>query len=208
MENYHNSMSLFYQVAAHLLLPPPFSSLETELARIRDSTERSLELLEEYKTQCDTLYNNLEGLVRELVLVETDLDKLNGLLNDITVTLYSGYKHVPCPPYESIYRIKSKHKMISIPSITDDLRKYYSMLGVEVETGGGIFEDHISVELEFLSYLHAHRKVNIIKEFISKHPMQWFPEIKKCVLDKTDNIILIYLFNLINNAIECDIKIL
>ena len=208
MERYHNSMSLFYQAAAHLLLPPPISSLETELARVRDSVEKSLELLGEYKIECSSLYNNLEGLAGELAKVEADPNRLNNLLNDITVTLYSGYKHVPCPPYESIYRIKSKHKMISIPSITEDLQKYYSMLGVEVETGGGIFEDHISVELEFLSYLHAHEKANIIKEFISKHPMQWFPEIRKCVLNRTNNIILIYLFNLINNAIECDVKIL
>ena len=104
--------------------------------------------------------------------------------------LFVGPGHVPCPPYESVYRKDRplmERGLVMGPS-TIDVQKRYAKAGLEKSRDFKDLPDHIAVELEFMKYLcireaeEGPEKWRIMQaEFLKYHIKPWYMEFLDCV---------------------------
>jgi|OSPMetMinimDraft_2_1075162.scaffolds.fasta_scaffold02311_3 Uncharacterized component of anaerobic dehydrogenases len=123
-------------------------------------------LMEEIKDK--PYYNILKQIIQ---LTETNYDKV---ATEFTSCFINDYKHVKCPPYESWYRERTVYG-ISAQRVLEEYIKY------------GIYPkkqlaDHISTELEFVSFLLFVEQEDEAKKFIKEHIVSWVPKLIEDIL--------------------------
>ncbi|KXS39610.1 MAG: anaerobic dehydrogenase subunit [Candidatus Frackibacter sp. T328-2] len=110
--------------------------------------------------------------------------------------LFVGPDKLQAPPYESVYRDEG---LIMGPS-TLEVRNFYQSEGLKLENQGKEPDDHIGIELEFLSYItrliimsqekQAEEEVNYYQElyekFLNEHLLQWGLEFADLIIDKAE----------------------
>jgi TorA maturation chaperone TorD len=98
--------------------------------------------------------------------------------------LFTGTGNPLAPPYESVYR-SNDHLMFE--KQTAEVREFYNSYGWESKFKGKIPDDHLGIELLFLTlmiekYLEFDDEIcnsemrNEIRRFIDQHLMSWVPE--------------------------------
>jgi TorA maturation chaperone TorD len=212
----HVILSKSYRLLALLLLPPSLS---------HDKLLEKREMLEELAAlepqalpvhpEVRKLLEKIKDLAARVLVCIEDEKCWREYSAELTSLLISKYKHVPCPPYESIYRVKTKPRMFDVPSIGDSLRRFYSYLGLEADIGGKVpSPDHISVELEYMAALHDIEKIllsendlekielarevkGLKSEFIQKHLGTWLGGFAECLRRNSRNNIIIKLAELL-----------
>lgn len=99
-------------------------------------------------------------------------------------------RNVPCSPYGSRYLVRD---VMSRPRVLEEVTRYYSAFGVQVDRDHPDLPDHIGTELEFVGYLlgkelHAletgeETGALICREargrFLSEHLLLWFPAFRE-----------------------------
>ncbi|MEM0124189.1 MAG: molecular chaperone TorD family protein [Candidatus Micrarchaeaceae archaeon] len=104
--------------------------------------------------------------------------------------LFVGPGHVPCPPYESVYR-KDRPLMdrglVMGPSAID-VEKRYRQAGLQKSKDFHDLPDHIGVEMEFMGYLcemeakdGAKKWRKMQDEFLKLHIKPWYIEFLECI---------------------------
>jgi TorA maturation chaperone TorD len=104
-------------------------------------------------------------------------------MNEDFLTLFSGTGSPLAPPYESVYRSKD-HLMFDQQS--SEVKEFYKSYGWESKFKGKIPDDHLAIELLFLTlliekYLELDDQVcenemkNEIRRFIKQHILSWIP---------------------------------
>lgn len=135
--------------------------------------------------------------------------------NEFTKILINNYKKIICSPYESTYRTPSKAKiMIEMPIISESLNNFYKKFNYIIDKNMVPSSDHISVELQFLSLLHAamagiieinldYDSLNNLRiEFLRKHVYTWVPVLANCIYNNSKSTILKEIGLLINNLLD------
>lgn len=100
------------------------------------------------------------------------------------LALFTGTGNPFAPPFESVYRSKD-HLMFD--KQTAEVREFYRSYGWESKFKGSIPDDHLGIELLFLTlmvekYLEFEDEAcnsemrNEIRRFIDQHLMSWIPE--------------------------------
>jgi TorA maturation chaperone TorD len=100
------------------------------------------------------------------------------------VTLFVGKGNPLAPPFESVYRSK-EHLMFDKQTL--EVREFYESYGWESKFKGKIPDDHLGIELFFLTlmiekYLEFDDEVceremkNEIRRFIGDHILSWIPK--------------------------------
>ena len=129
------------------------------------------------------------------------LDKrsINKLHKEIKVEyarLFLGPKHVPAPPFESVYRTKTRHMF---GETTIQVRELYKRAGLKIEAEDNLPDDFIGYELEFMYYLsfealkalnedNDERLDKVLKyqhHFIKEHLNTWVKDFTKDILENT-----------------------
>ncbi len=126
-------------------------------------------------------------------------DRLDEYVEDLALEfarLFIGPKNPPAIPYASFYLSESKTVMTDI---TTEVRKSYLDAGMAVKDLYRIPDDHIGIEMEFISYLsekavnlyedgnraEASRLLAIKNKFINEHLVCWVPLFVFELLDST-----------------------
>jgi TorA maturation chaperone TorD len=116
-------------------------------------------------------------------------DRLDEYVQDLAVEfarLFVGPKNPPAVPYASFYLSRSRNVMTEV---TSDVRKRYLDAGMAVKNLYSTPDDHIGIELEFISYLtekiidlhengqssEGSRLFEIRNNFIKEHMSLWVP---------------------------------
>jgi TorA maturation chaperone TorD len=115
--------------------------------------------------------------------------------------LFVGPGHVPCPPYEAVYRKDRPdfEKGLVMGPSTADVRRAYLAAGLNVSETYTDLPDHISAEMEFMQFLCAEetrlaQKGNkeeatkikrMQKEFHRNHIEPWVGDFADCILRST-----------------------
>ncbi|OEF95831.1 hypothetical protein BHF68_10565 [Desulfuribacillus alkaliarsenatis] len=129
--------------------------------------------------------------------------------------LFVGPGKVKAPPYESVYR---NPKRLLMQQETLAVRNFYRKLGIECKDNGSQPDDHLGLELEFMSYLlHCvlqeqnqqeqisqeqnsqeqilkeqnlqSQYLEVYKEFLEQHILQWVPKHCEQVLENSGSVI-------------------
>lgn len=106
------------------------------------------------------------------------------MMKEDYLTLFTGTGNPLAPPYESVYRSK-EHLMFD--KQTSEVREFYKSYGWESKFKGKIPDDHLGIELLFLTlmiekYLDLDDEAcnaemrNEIRRFINQHLTTWVPE--------------------------------
>lgn len=119
-------------------------------------------------------------------LRESIVDERSGInmMKEDYIILFSGTGNYLAPPYESAYR--SKDHLISDKQAFE-VREFYKSYGWESKFQGKIPDDHLGIELLFLTlmiekYLELEDEAcnaemrNEIRRFIVQHIMSWVPD--------------------------------
>ncbi|MBP1357070.1 MAG: molecular chaperone TorD family protein [Sulfolobus sp.] len=124
------------------------------------------EMLEEIK---DRPYY---GLVKEIIkLSEQDYNKI---ATEFTSCFINDYKHVKCPPYESWYKERTV-----LGSSVEKVMEEYLKFGIYPKKQ---LADHLSTELEFVSFLLNIDKTDEAKLFLTNHILTWVPKLVQDIL--------------------------
>jgi len=107
-----------------------------------------------------------------LLLSEKEYDKISA---EFTSCFINDYKHVKCPPYESWYR----EKTVFGTSAQQVIEKY-SKYGIYPQKQ---LADHLSTELEFVSFLLYVNKVDEAKKFLKEHLLVWTPKLVQDIIN-------------------------
>jgi TorA maturation chaperone TorD len=105
--------------------------------------------------------------------------------------LFVGPGHVPAPPYESVYRqdVPVFERGLLMGRSTVHLRQQYAAAGLELAPDYTDLPDHISAELEFMSFLCSKEagaweagddeaalgRANTQRLFLAQHLSRWVP---------------------------------
>ncbi|MEW9492408.1 MAG: molecular chaperone TorD family protein [Candidatus Aramenus sulfurataquae] len=117
-------------------------------------------------------YDNVVKIYR--IIKEGNLDSI---LTEYTSCFINDFKHLKCPPYESWYREKTVYGKPA-----QEVLEYYLKYGIIPERQ---IPDHISTELEFVSFLFFMNNESEANDFIKNHLLTWVP---------------VFAQNIINNA--------
>lgn len=99
--------------------------------------------------------------------------------------LFSGIKQPFAPPIESVYKVWTTDSTAKV-SISNrkgylmgdaalHMKHLYNQYQIEVPSGYENTPDHLTLQLEFLAYLHEGDNLDAIKQFISEH-LDWLDE--------------------------------
>lgn len=99
--------------------------------------------------------------------------------------LFSGIKQPFAPPIESVYKVWTTDSSAKV-SIANrkgylmgdaalHMKHLYKQYQIEVPSGYENTPDHLTLQLEFLAYLHEGDNVEAIKQFISEH-LDWLDD--------------------------------
>ena len=168
----------------HLFLKEPEKEFLQELEGINTVTEEN---------------DTDKGLDLIACAVRAKKDRLDEYIQDLAVEfarLFVGPKNPPAIPYASFYLSESKTVMTDV---TSDVRKRYLDAGMAVKDLYSTPDDHIGIELEFISYLtekiidlyedgqrsEASRLFEIRHNFINEHMALWVPVFVEKILEST-----------------------
>jgi TorA maturation chaperone TorD len=118
------------------------------------------------------------------------------MMKEDYLTLFTGTANPFAPPYESVYRSKD-HLMFD--KQTSEVREFYKSYGWESKFEGKIPDDHLGIELLFLTlmiekYLELDDEScnsemrNEIRRFIDQHLMSWIPDWNKNIQEHANTI--------------------
>jgi len=99
--------------------------------------------------------------------------------------LFIGPKKPLATPFESVYRSK---KQLMMRESTFEVREFYAQVGLEVQRKDQFPDDFVGFEFQYLFYVSqlvveliktnkeedAKEIILVRKEFLEKHPKQWF----------------------------------
>jgi putative dimethyl sulfoxide reductase chaperone len=105
------------------------------------------------------------------------------MMKEDYLSLFSGRTNPLAPPFESVYRSNDHLGFDKQPS---EVREFYNSYGWESKFKGSIPDDHLGVELLFLTlmiekYLEIDDEIcnsemrNEIRRFIGQHLLSWLP---------------------------------
>ncbi len=208
MEEIHKTYSKAYRLVSMLLLPPSTSRplLESHINDVIKLLAEPSSIIENWHPRINEALSHVRILANEVLeCLSSDecWEEFAGDYSSITVT---GYKHVKCPPFESVYVIKGGYKMIEVPAVADSLERYYKLLGLEPDREKAFGSDHISIETEYLAALHDAEALALSGElpninpadvselrsaFLEDHLSRWAPLFIDCVKKNTKNRIAI-----------------
>ncbi len=121
----------------------------------------------EGKKIIDEFYSYIQNL-------KTDEETIDKLAADYSAIYLTGFYGVY--PYESPWFDEDK---LAFQEQMFKVRKWYKKYGLEAEDWRKMPDDHIALELEFLSFLLKKGDRQAIEDalnFLKEHPMQWFKE--------------------------------
>ena len=168
----------------HLFLKEPAKEFLQELGEINIVTEE----------------NDIDkGLNLIAHAAMTNKDRLDEYVEDLALEfarLFIGPKNPPAIPYASFYLSESRTVMTDV---TSDVRKRYLDAGMAVKDLYSTPDDHIGIELEFISYLtekiielyedgqrsEASRLFELRHNFINEHIASWVPSFVEKILGNT-----------------------
>ena len=213
MEKLHTLFSHTYRLLSLLLLPPKYYD-KKELLIL---AEKIRDLIKDENVPgavCSGLEKYIEDLTRLVQKLYNDEDLWSKFKVNLTSTTISSATHVPCPPYESIYRFPTepKRRMISMPATISEINDFYRKLGLQVKDMQPITGDHISVEVEFLAAIHDARKYSNDQEILElhskfvEHVISWIPDFVECITKHGDENLNLIAHSLWK-VIECDRKL-
>lgn len=117
------------------------------------------------------------------------------ILREDYVRLFARKELTLAPAYESLYRINGQHNS-SHPS--ESVTEFYNSYGWESKFKGKIKDDHLGIELLFLTILIEKYMVlddacrgemrKEIRRFIDHHILSWIPEWNKKVQDHSNTL--------------------
>lgn len=106
----------------------------------------------------------IHNKIKEIVEL-TERESYDKISTQFTSCFINDFKHVRCPPYESWYLERTVYG-ISAQKVLEEYLKY----GINPRKQ---LPDHISTEMEFVSFLfYIHEKENAIR-FIANHILVW-----------------------------------
>lgn len=165
---------------------------------LREPTKESLQELE--KIGITTEENDIDRGFNLITSASTkNKDRLDEYVEELALEfarLFIGPKNPPAIPYASFYLSESKTVMTDI---TTEVRKRYLDAGMAVKDLYSTPDDHIGIELEFISYLtekiidlhengnraEASRLFELRNNFINKHMVNWVPLFVEKILEST-----------------------
>lgn len=103
------------------------------------------------------------------ILEVTEKENYDKIATEFTSCFINDFKHVKCPPYESWYVEKTVFGL-SAQRVLEEYLKYGIIPKKQMP-------DHISTEMEFVSfllYIHDEKNANT---FILKHILNWVPRL-------------------------------
>jgi anaerobic sulfite reductase subunit A len=136
---------------------------------LNDDTVDGFNLLKEYMNRC------------------TDVDDICEKLRDEYTRLFLGPPVAIIPPYESVYRCKTREGTPERVSILLKVKRDYRGAGISKSKAYKEPEDHIAFELRFMHYLceeelkavddrrHIRDCLTLQREFMNEHLLQWVP---------------------------------
>jgi TorA maturation chaperone TorD len=115
--------------------------------------------------------------------------------------LFVGPGHIPCPPYEAVYRKDRpnfERGLVMGPS-TAAVRRMYLAAGLDISKSYTDLPDHIAAEMEFMQFLCAEERrftqqgnneeaakmKKMQKEFHKNHIEPWIEDFADCILRST-----------------------
>ncbi|MBM4765256.1 hypothetical protein GNT69_23795 [Bacillus sp. B15-48] len=122
--------------------------------------------------------------------------------------LFVGPKRLEAPPYESVYRNTERAVM---QSETLAVRRFYENAGLVLTRKNTDPDDHLALELEFVSYLLSNSVEDedcyvLYEEFLKKHLFQWVENHCELVREKTENKGIIGISYLLEGLLEVERK--
>lgn len=168
----------------HIFLKEPTKEFLQELGEINIVTEEN---------------DTDKGLDLIACAMRAKKDRLDEYTENLAVEftrLFIGPKNPPAIPYASFYLSESKTVMTDI---TTEVRKRYLDAGMAVKDLYSTPDDHIGIELEFISYLtekiinlyengqrsESSRLFELRNNFINEHMVYWVPLFVLRLLDST-----------------------
>ena len=118
------------------------------------------------------------------------------MMREDYLTLFTGTGNPLAPPYESVYRSKD-HLMFD--KQTSEVREFYKSYGWESKFKGKIPDDHLGIELLFLTLLiekyielddeicNSEMRIEI-RRFIDQHLMSWIPDWNKHIQEHANSL--------------------
>lgn len=110
---------------------------------------------------------------------------LSGLLTDEALQLLDEYERlfvgpgsVPCPPYESMWRqdVPAHLRQSLMGPCTEDLRRLYAELGLNLAPASGELPDHVAVEFEACAFaLRSPETLPVAGALLASHLTVWLP---------------------------------
>jgi TorA maturation chaperone TorD len=141
-----------------------------------------------------------EAALREYLRGEAAeaLPKIHRDLHIEYTRLFVGPRHLPAPPYESVYRSPQR---LMMRDETIDVRQMYTKNGFQVKRLNQEPDDMIGIELEFMCALtklsiDAHRERNYARlaqlistqrEFCELHLSKWVPQFCGDIIDNSQH---------------------
>ena len=160
------------------------------------------------KTDTSSLYDALLKIHASLQSTKTSPEAThapNGLslptLAKEHLRLFVGPGHMPCPPYEAVYRKDRpdfERGLVMGPS-TADVRRAYLAAGLDISKTFTDLPDHIAAEMEFMQFLcveearlaqqgnneDAGKMKSMQREFHKNHIEPWVGDFADCILRST-----------------------
>ena len=79
-------------------------------------------------------------------------------------------------PFESLYNYPIGDKPRPWGKAAEDVQAFYTKTGLVIDEEINLIQDHISVELLFMSYLIENDFIEQQKRFLEEHLRKWIPE--------------------------------
>ena len=125
------------------------------------------------------------------------------LLSTEYMRLFIGPGHLPCPPYESVYRVDvpAHERGLVMGRATVDALRRYRQAGLDIVSNHKDLPDHIGTELEFMYFLclkeagaweksngeQALEWLEMQQGFLKEHMGKWIPAFCEAV-EKASNV--------------------
>jgi TorA maturation chaperone TorD len=212
LEKLHETYSKAYRLLSLSFLPPS-TSKQLLLSHTTDIIKQLVAVhpeTEGWHPRIVEALNNVKMFTGEVMKCLENEDCWEDFATEYSSLTVSGFKHVKCPPFESIYVVKGGYKMIEVPAVAESLDRYYSLLGLKADKQKAFGSDHISVELEFLAALHdveamaskgSLADVNPVdvselrNAFLEDHLSRWVMDFISCLRKSTQNNIVSMMAN-------------
>ncbi|MGC8558114.1 MAG: TorD/DmsD family molecular chaperone [Nitrososphaeria archaeon] len=150
----YRSVSADYRLFSFILLGPKYAPDVKELAS--------------YVTGRD-YFDDLKGVIE--ILEKGDVDRL---LTEYTSCMVNDFREIKCPPYESWYTERTVYGRV-----IGKLMPLYSRYGVNPQKE---LPDHVSTEMEFVSFLYFVSQDDEANDFVNKHIISWVPRLAEDIM--------------------------